>query len=209
VVGIVGDVPYRDLASEPMPAIYFPLSQKPLTQGVLVVRSTLPPSDAAAFLRQTTTSLDPRLERLEVGALGDRIDRDLARFRGAAWLLGAAAFLALFLSAVGTYGLLSSFVVQALPEIGIRLALGATPARIGTSVAITALHLAAVGLLIGGSVGVWGASYLRPYLFGVSPWDARALLFTLVFAAGLALLMALRPAQRASRVDPTGVLRCE
>jgi hypothetical protein len=61
---------------------------------------------------------DPRLPRLDVTSLSARVERDLARFRGAAWLLGAAALLALFLTGVGTYGLLSSFVTRGLPEIG-------------------------------------------------------------------------------------------
>jgi ABC-type antimicrobial peptide transport system permease subunit len=100
-------------------------------------------------------------------------------------------------------------VAQALPEIGIRIALGATRGRIGTTVATTALRLAAVGLLVGSALGMWGATYLRPYLFDVSPWDVRTLLLTLVLAAAFALLTALRPAQRASRSDPMAVLRCE
>ena len=209
VVGIVGDVPYRDLASVPMPAIYLPLSQKPLTQGVLIVRSTRPLGHVADRLRQTMTSLDPRLERLAVTSLQERVGRDLARFHGAAWLLGAAALLALFLSGVGTYGLLSSFVAQGLPEIGIRMALGATRARIASSITATALRLAMVGLLAGSGLGAWGATYLRPYLFGVSPWDVRTLLLTLVVTIALALVTALGPVERASRLDPMVVLRSE
>jgi putative ABC transport system permease protein len=209
VVGLVADIPYRDLASEPMPAIYFPLNQKPLTQGVLLVRSTRPLADMADRLRQTMTSLDPRLERLAVTSLQLRVGRDLARFRGAAWLLGAAALLALFLSGVGTYGLLSSFVAQGLPEIGSRMALGATRARIGSSITAAALRLAMVGLLAGSCLGGWGATYLRPYLFGVSPWDTQTHLLTLLVSIALALVTALRPAERASRLDPMVVLRSE
>jgi hypothetical protein len=209
VVGIVRDVPYRDLASEKVPAIYFPHHQQPRTSGVLVVRSALPSSDGARVLRETVASLDSRLSRLEVASLDERVSRSLARFRGAAWLLASAALLGLFLSAVGIYGLLSQFVAQAIPEIGIRMALGATRLRIGSLVALTAFRLTGVGLVVGGALGIWVATYLRSYLVGTSPWDVRALLATVAVAATLALLTSLRPAQRASESDPMAALRCE
>lgn len=209
VVGIVGRVPYRDLASEPLPAIYLPLAQRPLTHGVLVVRSARSPSETAALLRETVTALDSRLPAPELASLDERVSRSVARFRGAAWLLGAAAALAVLLSAIGIYGLFWSFVVQALPEIGIRMALGADRARIGAFVARTALSLAAVGFLVGAGLGSWGATYLRGFLFGVQPWDVRTLLLGVTVAAALALLTALRPAYRASCADPMIVIRCE
>jgi predicted permease len=209
VVGIVGDVPYRDLAAEPLPAVYLPLAQRPQTEGVLVARSTRDAKVAAGSLRQTVAALDNQLEALSVGTLSTRVRNSVARFRGAAWLLGIAAALALFLTTVGVYGLLSSLVAQSVPEIAIRIALGAAPATIVRSLAGATLRLAAVGLLTGAAIGSWGSTYLRSYLYGVRPGDAQALLLTLAIAAVLALMAALRPARRASRTDPLTALRCE
>jgi ABC-type antimicrobial peptide transport system permease subunit len=209
VVGIAGNVPYGDLAREPLPAIYLPLAQRPLPNGVLIARSPRPLVETAERARQTVAALDSSLPQLEVTSLGDRVARNVARFRGAAWLLGAAAILAVFLCAVGIYGLFTSFVVQALPEIGIRMALGADRVRIGMFVARTALVLAGIGFLGGALLGAWGATYLRGYLFGVQPRDTQALLLSMAVAAVLALLTALQPAQRASRTDPMTVLRRE
>jgi putative ABC transport system permease protein len=210
VVGVVGDVPYGDLAREPLPAVYFPLAQRPQTEGVLIVRATsetaAPP---AGPLRHLVESLAPHLESFPVSALEDRVDRSVARFRGAAWLLGDAAVLALLLSGIGVYGILTSMVARAIPEIGIRMSLGASPSEIGRSVTTTAVRLGAVGAGAGGALGMCGASYLRGYLYGVGPWDGWTLGLTLVIAVALAMVAAFSPARRASRVDPMTVLRCE
>ena len=160
-------------------------------------------------MRETISALDPWLPRLEVTSLDERVARNVARFRGAAWLLGAAAVLAVFLCAVGIYGLFTSFVVQALPEIAVRMALGADRVRIGAYVARTALGLAGVGFLGGAVLGSWGSTYLQGYLFGVRPRDTRACCLSMAVAGALALLTALRPAHQASRADPMTVLRRE
>jgi len=209
VVGIVGDVPYRDLAAEPLPAVYVPLAQRPQTEGVLVARSTADATATASLIRRTVAALDPRLEAVTASVLTARVDRSVARFRGAAWLLGVAAALALFLSAVGIYGLLSSLVAQCVPEIAIRLSLGAAPAAIARALSGAALRLAATGLVAGAAIGSWGSTYLQSYLFGVRSWDTKTLLSTIVIACGLAFVAALRPARRASRTDPLSALRCE
>jgi predicted permease len=210
VAGIVGDVPYRDLAAEPMPAVYLPLAQRPQTEGVLVARGVA--GDATAIVdpfRQAVASMGLRLEPLVVSALSARVEQTVARFRGAAWLLGVAAALGLFLSGVGVYGLLSSLVAQSRPEMAIRLALGAAPAVLARSLATATLRLALAGLVVGASLGSWGATYLRSYLYGVSPWDVKALAASVVAAIGLAALAALRPSYQASQADPMTSLRCE
>jgi putative ABC transport system permease protein len=208
VVGVVGDVPYRDLTAEPLPAVYLPLAQWPQTEGFLVTRSN--PRNFVAIAgatRRVVRALDPRLETPTVFSLEEHVDRGVGRFRGAAWLLGLAAALAFGLSAVGIYGLFTSLVSQSVPEIGIRMALGAAPQTIGRSIARMALALAAVGLAVGASLGTWGAVHLRSFLYDVRPWDVWTLLLTLIAAVTLALAGAVQPARRASHVDPVIALR--
>jgi predicted lysophospholipase L1 biosynthesis ABC-type transport system permease subunit len=208
VVGVVADVPYGDLAKETLPAIYFPLAQRPQVDGVLIVRSSsASPAQLAGSFRRVVESLDPRLERASVTPLESHLDRSVARFRGAAWLLAAAAVLALILSCLGVYGALSSLVAGSVPEIGIRMTLGASPRAIGRSIAGAALSVAAAGGAIGAALGMLGATYLRGYLYGVRPWDTATLLATVAVTAGLALAAAFSPARRATRVDPMVVLR--
>jgi len=210
VIGIVGDVPYGDLAREPLPAVYLTLAQRPQAEGFLIARSSAPsPTPLAGPFQRGVETLDPRLETLTVSSLESRVDANVARFRGAAWLLGAAALLALLLSGVGVYGVLSSLVARSVPEIGTRMALGASPRAIRRSIGRTALGLAAVGGAAGAALGMYGATYLRSYLYGVRPSDAPTFILTLTIAAALAVTAALAPARRASRVDPMVVLRCE
>ena len=172
----------------------------------LVARAARPGSEPAGG---AVGALDSRLRLPPMAALDQGVSRSLARFRGAAWLLCIAAGLALFLAGVGVYGLLASYVTGSIPEIGIRIALGAGPRSLGWLVARTALGLAAVGLVLGVGLGTWGARYVRSYLYGVQAFDTWTLLLTLVVAIVLALLAALEPAHRAMRVDPMVVLRCE
>jgi ABC-type antimicrobial peptide transport system permease subunit len=93
--------------------------------------------------------------------------------------------------------------------MAIRMALGAAPARLARSVATATLRLALAGLLVGAALGSWGATYLRSYLYGVSPWDVQALSGSVLVAIALASLAAIRPSYRASRADPLATLRCE
>lgn len=210
LIGIVGDAPYRNLSSAPMPAVYLPLAQRPQAHGVLVSRSSRTTADMAIAMRAAAASIDTRLaDGLEVATLSTHVEGEVARYRGAAWLLAAAGLLALFLAGIGIYGLMSSFVARARPEIGLRLALGETRGAIGTTMAWITLRLFVLGVAAGSALGIWVARYLRPYLFRVETWDAASLLATLTVAVLLALLSALGPTLGAVKTDPIRVLRSE
>jgi len=209
VVGVVGDVSYHDLASKPFPVVYLPQTQSPLLNGMLVIRSSKNAAEVSTAVRAAIAGHDSRLEVVAMTPEKDRIDRDLARFRGAAWLLGAAACISLLLTGMGTFGLLSTVVARALPEIGVRMALGASPTRILGAVSGAAALLATTGLVAGFAAGSFGARLIEPYVFGAKPFDGPGAFLLLVSAAVLALLSAILPARRASRVDPVAVLRAE
>jgi predicted permease len=206
VVGIAGDVPYDDPVKRPLPVVYVPLAQSQAA-GTLLVQSDRP--DVAALVQDVLSSLDRSLGPLATAPLAVSVDRSLARFRAAAWLLGTAALVALCLSAVGVYGVLSSLVALASPEVGIRIALGATPGAIAAHVLGTALALGGIGLLHGLALGLAASGALESYFYRMSRFDAWALALAALVSAALALAAAWNPALRAMRVDPIAALRSE
>ena len=210
VVGVVGDVPYADPAQEILPTVYVPLTQQPQAVGTLVVRAAAGTTTAEAgdLARSVVASLDPRLQ-VTASTLESVATASRARFRVAGWLLGAAATLALLLAAVGIYGLLAGTVARARPEIGVRMALGASPQLIQWHVLRGAFGLTSVGLTVGTLVGMRCATYLRDYLYGVPVFDLWALVGLAATAFAIAVLAALGPARRAAKVDPMVALRCE
>jgi putative ABC transport system permease protein len=122
-------------------------------------------------------------------------------------LLGVAAGVALALSAVGTYGIISCLVAQRRAEIGVRMALGAPAGRVARGVVLESLRLALAGVAIG-LVAAWGAGrVLRSLLFSVSPHDPLVLGVVAVLLVILGAVAAYAPARRAARVDPVEVLR--
>jgi predicted permease len=209
VVGVVGDVQYRDFANEPMPVIYRPLAQGSTAHGILIARSGRPVADVGRLIAEGAHSIDTSLDIGTVTPLSAHVERAMARFRGASWLLGAASLLSLWLAGVGIYGMLSMLISGAIPEIGLRLALGSSPRLTMAVIGAGSLRLALGGLLIGGALGVWSARFLGPYLVGVSAIDAPTLGWAFLVAVALATAGALMPARRASFVDPAVVLRNE
>jgi len=209
IVGIVGDVSYHDLASKPFPVVYLPQTQSPRLDGMLLMRTSKGLAEGSTIARAAIASHDPRLEVVPMSAARDRVDRDLERFRGAAWLLGAAACISLLLTGIGIFGLLSTVIARALPEIGLRMAVGASPRGILAAVSASTALLAITGLVAGASAGALGARLIQPYLFGAAPFDASGALLLLVCAGILASMSAIGPARQASHVDPIVVLRAE
>jgi predicted permease len=207
VVGVAGNVPYRDPASSPIPAVYLPLAQSPQTEGTLVVRSARRLEDVGVVVRGVLMSLDGGLERPVTEPLSSLVDRRMARFRAASWLLAAAALIALILSGTGVYGVLSAIVARAVPEIGVRLALGATPAKIRRQIVLTTMLLGSLGLGLGIPLGLAGVGPLQSYLYGVHRWDVWTVLLASATTTAVALAGAWSPARRAMRVDPMAALR--
>jgi ABC-type antimicrobial peptide transport system permease subunit len=122
-------------------------------------------------------------------------------------LLGVAAAVALALSAVGTYGVISYLVTQRRPEIGVRIALGAPIRRVSGLVLFQSLRLAAIGVALG-ILAAWATTrLLSRLLFNVSPTDPFVLAAVAAVLLGIAALAAFAPALRASRIDPVEVLR--
>jgi predicted permease len=215
VVGIVGDVRVRGLERSSEPQMYLPARQAPEEFPAsrdpkdLVIRHSGPDDTLVAAVRQVVRAVDPEQPISEVRPLGDVLARETATRRGQLQVLGVFAVVAILLSAVGIYGLLAFTVAQRSQEIGVRLALGAEPARVGRMILADGMRLAVFGIVPGMLGGYLAARGMSALLFGVAPGDPA----TFAIAVGVVLLMALAgtlvPALRAVRMTPMSVLRAE
>lgn len=209
VVGVVGDVRHRSVEESTGPEFYLSILQQPTMSPSLVVRTGRPFADVAPALRAALAKVVPDLPTAGFRPLRQVVDRAVSPRRFFVNLLTAFAAAALALSAIGIYGVISYSVTRRTPEIGIRMALGASSGRIRASIVGDTLRLA----LAGGAIGIAGAvalpSFLASLLFGVSPSDP----WTYLGAAAILLLVALAagfiPAFRASRISPMTALRAE
>jgi putative ABC transport system permease protein len=209
VVGVVSDSKRTDLRSASQPAIYLPHNIFTLPFMSVLVRSDAGEAAVANAVRAAVQSLDPELPIGEVEALERIVERATGQPRFRALLIGSFALAALLLAAVGLYGLISYTVAQRSPEIGVRLALGATPVQVGRLILGQGLALAGAGVALG-LVGALAATrLLEGLLFSISATDPTvyaALAGVLLATAALACYV---PARRAMRVDPAVALRSE
>lgn len=209
IVGIVRNERFLGLAETPPSALYAPLAQAPSLNGsgCLLVRAR---SDLAALvpeIRGAVRELDPQLAVFGEEPLAVTLAESMGQQRFTMLLLAAFAGLALILAAVGVYGVLSFVVVQRAPEMGIRMALGASQRYVVRQVVWQGARLALVGLALGLAGAFALTRFLRGLLFGVEATDP----LTFLAVPGLVLLAALLaswvPAQRATEADPMSILR--
>lgn len=209
IVGVVGDSRRANLAAAPEPAIYFSLAQFTLPFMGVVVRTEAGESAVADAVRAAVRSIDADLPVDDVETVERVLERVTGQPRFRAVLVGAFAAVALLLAAVGLYGLISFTVAQRIPEIGVRLALGAPPARVLRMVLGQGIRVAVVGVAIGLAAAVGVGRVLEGLLYSISATDPvvyGALALLLLAIAALACYV---PARRAMRVDPITALRAE
>ncbi len=209
VVGVVGDVRFSGLDDSAEAEIFTPFAQTPFPFSFPVVRTRLDPRSAAQAIRGVLEDVDPPLASARIAPMSELVTGSLAERRFSMLLLSGFALLALALAAVGTYGVIAYDVALRTREIGVRLALGAPPARVVGGVVRDGLGLVGLGAGLG-LCGAWGATrVLGDLLYELSPNDPAT------FAAGALLLVAVAvaacyvPARRAARVDPAVALRAE
>ncbi len=208
VVGVVADVRHSSLEEEAGLEMYIPMRQmSDWGSPNLVVRSKLQPESIVASVRTALRSVDPGLPTAEFQTLEAMIERSVAPRRFILLLLGCFASAALILAAIGIYGVVSYSVSQRTHEIGIRLALGASPTDVQTGVLGKTLKLTALGMLIGALGSVVVSRLMAPLLYGVTARDPMTLVLSVVLLALIATLAGYVPALRASRTDPAVVLR--
>ena len=209
IVGVVGDIRRAALNDVPREDMYFPFERQPGNAIGLFIRTTGDPLDAFPAIRSTIRSLEPQAVLFETRTLADLAAQSAAVARLAMQLLGGFAIVALLLSAVGIYGVMSYSVRRRTRELGTRLALGASRADIVRLVMREAGLLAAVGLIVGMATGLTAARALSAILYGVPPWDPLALAGAAVALTITALGAGYVPARRAARLDPARTLATE
>jgi len=207
IVGVVGDVRDRALDTEPGPQIYVPFAQRPTEALFLVVRTADVP--ALPSLRLAVRDVDPDLPVYGVTTM-ERLARDDVRDRRVARAaLAGFAGAALALAALGLYGLLAQMVRERVPEIGVRLALGAQRADVVRLFLAEGGRLVVAGLATGTVVALAGTRLMRGLLFGVTTADPATYAAVALLLAVVSLAACAVPAWRAARVDPLRALRSD
>ena len=207
IVGIVGDVRHFGLELPAPPMVYYPLAQSGLDSVTIVVRTKTAPGSLAQPARKLVQSFDRDALVAEPVLMDSLVSSSLGQRRFYMLLLGGFAALAVALAAVGLYGVVSYSVAQRTQEVGIRLALGASPAGVVVMVMRQGLRLSAAGLAIGLLLTLFLKAALKHLLVGVSATDPLTLGVTAIILLLIAAFASYVPAKRAARVDPLIALR--
>ncbi|HET9986740.1 MAG TPA: ABC transporter permease [Longimicrobiales bacterium] len=209
IVGVVADTRPERLDKAPEPALFIPHRQNPWPMMSLVLRAHAAPGAVLAAVRREVAALDPNLPVDRVQRLSDVVARSVAEPRFRSLLLGLFAALALVLAAVGIYGVISFTVAQRTREVGVRMALGASPRAVVALFVRRGLRPVILGLLAGTAASLALARVLRGLLFGVEATDPVTFLGVVVVLGAVALAACYIPARRATRVQPAAALNSD
>jgi predicted permease len=209
VAGVVRDMRTVSLRASPGPEFYLSASQEPQSTMTLLVRTADAPLDLTSTVQSTIAAVDPALPIASMRTLAEIVDGGFGHPRFVSALLGSFAGMALILMTVGVYGLLAFTTAQRLPEIAVRVALGATRSQISTLVLRDAAMMTGVGIVGGLLAALALGRFIEDQLYGVAPNDPIAMAAVaglIVVVVGLACC---RLVSHAGRVDPIKVLRHE
>ncbi len=210
IVGIVGHVMHSSLASDSGKGVYyFSLFQRSLPGATIAVKTSGDPNLMTGVIRDAARAADPHQAVHTFGTMDYYISRSLDTRRFGMRLLGFFGATALFLAALGLYGVISSSVAQRTREIGIRMALGAERRSVLALVVGQGFRLAAAGVAIGIASAALLGRYFESQLFQVQSFDPLTIVATATALLAAALLASYLPARRAVRVDPAVTLRCD
>lgn len=209
IVGVVENVKYTGIAAGPESVVYQPYAQQPMRMGVLFARTTGDPNQIAGEMRRMITAYDPGIGIPRLWTLSEWISAATAQPRFRTVLLGSIAIIALCLSMIGLYGVVSYSTYQRVPEIAVRIAVGAREQDVVRLVLSEGARLAAVGVVVGLAAAYGATRFVTAFLYGVTPTDPVAFAAPAAGLVTVAMLATYIPARRAARVDPMTALRAE
>jgi predicted permease len=211
VVGVVHSVKIQALVDtdERVGAYFFPYAQSPRSMITFALRSASEPSGLVSGFRGRIAELDQELPLYDIRTMERRTEESLTSRRSPMILSISFGLVALFLAAVGIYGVLAYMVAQRTKEIGIRVAMGSTPQGIFRLILGEGVLILAIGFVLGLCGALSLAKYVQSLLYGVRPLEPAVLAPVLLLLALVTLAACCIPARRATRVDPITALRCE
>jgi predicted permease len=215
IVGVCRDIKYGSVKAGTPPTAYFPFRQRfysryrltHLRTPFFAVRTSLPPMAVAGAVRKAIASVDADVAVTDITTQEDVRDESISRERVLATLCGSLATVALLLSCIGLYGLMSYQVTQRTSEFGIRMALGATPREIAWPILEEALLLAGTGVALGLPASFALAGFVRSGLYGVTASDPISFAAAVLVLVTISTVAAWLPARRGARLDPMVALR--
>jgi predicted permease len=207
VVGVFADVRANGLDQEPVDQVFYPVAQFYERQMTLVVRGSVPVMSLVSSLRRAVAAVDPELPLGSPITMDDVIRQSTAVSRFTMLLLLVLGVSGLCLAATGIYGVVSYQVAQRVQEMGIRLALAATPGQVRRLVLRNGFTTALIGVAIGEGAAVIGTRALRGLVYGITTRDPVTFVSVGAVLALTALVASIVPALRATRIDPVAALR--
>lgn len=211
VAGVVSEVKSRDLVTgdQRLGAYYLVHAQYPSRTVTLTIRAAGNPHDLVNLARREIAALDPDLPLYDIRTMEERMAESLAIRRSPMLLAAVFAGVALFLAAIGIYGVLAYLVAQRRKELGIRLALGGSAGAVFALVLGEGVRLAGAGFVLGLAGAVILGRAMRSQLYGVGAFDPAVIVITVAVLGAVALVACLVPAGRATRIEPMAVLNRE
>ena len=209
IVGVVANERFRGLERPTQPAFYLSTRQFPQAAFTLLVRTSTDPLAAAADVRSAIRGVNERITFDGATSLSNILAEQLASRRVTTTVIVAFAMAGIALAALGLYGLLTVLVGTRLHEIGVRLALGASPLSVARRVIRDSLRTATIGIACGVALSFAATRLIRHLLVGVAPHDPATLAATMAALLTIAVLAAYIPAKRAAKTDPARILRAE
>ena len=209
VIGVVGSIHYAGLDAVPAPTMYVPIAQDTFSSMWVVERTDGDAASLASAAREVVRQIDPLLATYSMMPLAQVVNESVAPRRFSMLLLALFAGIALFLAAVGLYGVVAYSVQQRTREIGLRMAIGASPGDVLKLIVGGAMKLALAGVVLGLVGAAALARLASTLLFEVTPADPASYLATSAVLFAVAMIACYAPTRRAMRVDPTTALQAE
>jgi len=212
IVGVAADIHHSGLDQEVAPQIYRPYDQPYLLSTyrmALLLRSRSEPATLAGAVRREVAALHGGQPVFDIATMEQLLRDSVAQRRLSLVLVGTFSLLALLLAAVGIYGVTSYSVAQRTHEIGIRMAVGCSPARVLRLVLSESALITLAGMVAGLAAALWLSRFISSLLYKTQPNDLASMLSASALLVGVGLLAGAIPAYRASKVDPVIALRAE